>query len=68
MDGWRRMGLDDAFPIRQVLPVGARARFWCWAHWAGFFIVKNVYFTRYNAYIFIKLFYVGLRGNGCVRL
>jgi hypothetical protein len=27
IDGWRRISLDDAFPIRQVLPVGlARAR------------------------------------------
>ena len=23
MDGWRRMGLDDDFPIRQVLPWGS---------------------------------------------
>jgi hypothetical protein len=22
MDGWRRMGLDDAFQIRQAIPVG----------------------------------------------
>jgi len=32
MDGWCRMGLDDDFPIRQVLPVGARFCFW--ARWA----------------------------------
>jgi hypothetical protein len=36
MDGWGRLGSDDDFPIRQGLPVGAR--FWCWAHWAQFFI------------------------------
>ena len=24
MDGWRRIGLDDDFPIRQVLLVGVR--------------------------------------------
>ena len=23
MDGWRGMSLDDAFPIRQVLPLGS---------------------------------------------
>jgi hypothetical protein len=34
MGGWRRMSLDDAFPIRQAIPVGlARAQFWCWACW-----------------------------------
>ena len=24
MGGWRRIGLDDDFPIRQVLPAGVR--------------------------------------------
>ena len=43
MDGWRRIGLDDAFPIRQVLPVGVR--FWCWARWARFFIEIIVYYS-----------------------
>jgi hypothetical protein len=47
MDGWRRAGLDDAFPIRQALPVGVR--FWCWARWARFsieklYIIVDIYF------------------------
>ena len=38
------MGLDDAFPIRQAIPVWlARARFCSWARWAGIFIEKNVF-------------------------
>ena len=39
MDGWRRMGSDDDFQIRQVLPAGGR--FCCWAPWARFFTVKE---------------------------
>ena len=38
-NGWRRMGLDDDFPIRQVLPVGAQFCFW--AHWAWVFTPKK---------------------------
>jgi hypothetical protein len=45
MGGWRRAGLDDAFPIRQALPVGAR--FWCWARWARISIEKCVYYSGY---------------------
>jgi hypothetical protein len=45
MDGWRRIGLDDAFPIRQALPVGVR--FW---RWARFSIEKIVHYNRYNKF------------------
>jgi hypothetical protein len=48
MDGWRRVGLDDAFLIKQALPVGAR--FWCWARWARLSIEIIVYYSRYNIY------------------
>jgi len=41
MDGWHRMGLDDAFLIKQALPFGA--------HWAQFSIEK---FVNYIIYIF----------------
>jgi hypothetical protein len=44
MGGWRRMGSDDDFRIRQALPAGAR--FWCWARWAQFSIEKFVYYIR----------------------
>ena len=39
MGGWRRMGSDDDFRIRQVLPVGARFCFW--ARWPRVFTVKT---------------------------
>jgi len=48
MDGWHRMGLDDDFPIRQVLPVGARFCFW--ARWARVF---TVYYSKYSILIAI---------------
>jgi len=47
MDGWHRMGLDDTFLIKQVLPFGAR--FWSWARWARFSIE---YFVNYIIYIY----------------
>jgi hypothetical protein len=40
-----RIGLDDNFPIRQVLPVGVRAR------WARFSIEKIVHYNRYNKFL-----------------
>ena len=36
MGGWHRLGSDDDFRIRQELLV--RARFYCWARWARFFM------------------------------
>ena len=39
MGGSHRMGLDDDFQIRQVLPVGARFCFW--ARWPRVFTVKT---------------------------
>ena len=38
-----RMGsISLGFPIRQPVPLGlARARFYCWARWARFFLEKN---------------------------
>ena len=51
MDGWRRIGSDDDFQIRQVFPVGlARARFCSWARWARFFIFRNMYITSYSIF------------------
>ena len=44
MDGWCRMGLDDAFLIKQVLPFGA----WFWS-WAQFSMKK---FVNYIVYVF----------------
>jgi hypothetical protein len=40
MDGWRRVGLDDAFLIKQALPFGVQ--FWCWAR---FSMKKIVYYS-----------------------
>ena len=52
MDGWHRMGLDDDFPIRQVLPVGAQFCFWaCWAQ--RFSQQKNMYYSKYSILIAI---------------
>ena len=45
MGGWHRIGLDDAFLIKQALPFGAR--FWCWAHWAQFSMKKFGYYIIY---------------------
>jgi hypothetical protein len=57
MDGWHWMGLDDDFPIRQVLPVGlARALGRCWVR---FFMAKNSMLL--NTFIFILHFF---RGQG----
>jgi hypothetical protein len=48
MDGWRRMGLDDAFQIRQVLSLGlVQTRFSSWARFL---------YSRYNEYVSIKPF------------
>jgi hypothetical protein len=41
MGGWRRIGLDDNFPIRQAMPGGFG--FWRWARWAWFSIEKIVH-------------------------
>jgi hypothetical protein len=61
MGGWHRMRLDDAFPIRHMLPVGpARVGFRCWAHWARFFIAIYMYISGYSEFIYIQLFYIGL--------
>jgi len=57
MDGWHRMGLDDDFPIRQVLPVGfAQARFHSWARWARFFILKILYLSIFSVFKDIAAF------------
>ena len=35
--------LINFFPIRQAVPDGlARASFYSWAHWARFFVAKNI--------------------------
>ena len=44
MGGCGRMGSDDNFQIRQVLPVGGQ--FCCWACWALFFTVKRMYYRK----------------------
>ena len=63
----------EHFPIRQVVPDGlAQARFCSWAHWARFFIGKNMYCSRYNIFTYNALFYKCLSmrewvdGIGCV--
>jgi hypothetical protein len=39
---------SPAFLIRQVVPVGLGwAQFCCWARWAWFFMVENMYITNY---------------------
>jgi len=42
MGGSHRMGSDDAFRIRQVLPV--EAGFCCWARWARVFTAKSMFY------------------------
>ena len=54
------LGLDDAFPIRQVLPVEpAHTGFCCWACCAWFFAIKKIYIMRnslftYNMTVYIR--------------
>ena len=56
MGGSRRMGSDDDFRIRQVLPVGAR--FCCWARWAWFFGVESMSITNYTLFTCNLIFFV----------
>jgi len=49
---------ENYVPIRQAVPVGhARAWFFSWAHWAWFFIEKNVYYSKYSISTYILLFF-----------
>ena len=48
MDGWRRIGLDDDFPIRQAVPVGVR--FLVLGSLGSVFIEKIVHYSRYNTF------------------
>jgi len=49
---------ENYVPIRQAVPVGhAQARFCSWAHWARFFIEKNVYYSKYSISTYILLFF-----------
>jgi len=58
-----RMGSDDDFQIRQVLPVGTQ--FCCWAHWALFFIVnKCIIVNKIHLYIHPTLFCGSQEGDG----
>ena len=53
MGGWRRIGSDDDFQIRQALPLGlARTRFLLLA---TVFLGKNMYIKKYNTFIFYPL-------------
>jgi hypothetical protein len=63
MDGWRRIGLDDDFPIRQALLVGVR--FWCWARWARFSIENRNYITSYSIFTHNLSFFCLLEKAGC---
>jgi len=55
------MDLDDAFQIRQVLPVRpAGARIFYWARWAQFFIEKNRYISKYNVFLYIDVFCIDM--------
>jgi hypothetical protein len=52
------LGLDDTFPIRQVLPVGpAHAGFCCWARCAWFFMQKKGCCGRFNIFTYNIQFY-----------
>ena len=42
LGGSRKIGSDDAFRIRQVLPV--EAGFGCWARWARVFTAKSMFY------------------------
>jgi len=53
--------LINFFPIRQAVPVGlAQASFCSWAHWAGFFIEKKVYCSRYSIFTCNVVIYIRL--------
>jgi hypothetical protein len=42
-----------AFLIRQAVPVGLpQAHFYCWARWARFLMVKNLYYGRYSVFTY----------------
>ena len=46
----RTGSISPGFQIRQAVPLGlARARFHCWARWAGFFSEKNSIFIYIQA-------------------
>jgi len=67
MDGWRSMGLDVDFPIRQVLPVGpAQARFRSWARWAQFFNLEFLYLNIYSVLKHITAFSMHPGKGECV--
>ena len=49
---------ENYVPIRQAVPVGlAWARFCSWAHWARFFIEKNMYCRKYSIITYNLLFF-----------
>ena len=48
MDRWRRIGLDDDFPIRQALPVGVR--FLVLGSLGSVFHKNNAQCSRYNTF------------------
>jgi len=64
MGGCGRMGSDDDFPIRQVLPIGTR--FCCWTRWASVFSAKKMYYNRYSKFSYIHLVLCGFRGGEMV--
>ena len=59
--GWRAfMGakLIKFFPIRQAVPVGHTWAWICsWAHWAQFFIEKNVNCSKYSIFTYNLVFF-----------
>ena len=64
MGGWQRIGLDDVFPIRQVLPVGpAHAGFCCWARWAQFFIIRKTYIMSHSLFTYNITVYICARSQ-----
>ena len=72
MDGWRSMGLDVDFLIRQVLAIGfTRAWFYSWARWAWFFLLKSLYLSIYSVFRYITAFSMHpgkqerVDGSGC---
>jgi hypothetical protein len=48
-----------AFPIRKAVPVVLdQAQFCCWARWAWFFAVENMYITSYTVFTHNIIFFI----------
>jgi hypothetical protein len=60
----RTDSISPGFPIRQAVPLGlARARFFCWARWARFFMGEKKDYRKYNTFVFIVPFFSSQGGR-----